>query len=162
MEPPTPDQRAVVQRQQAQVERLATWLDSKFRIPGTNIRFGADAVAGILPGVGDTAGLVASAVVIAQAITLGARGWTLIRMVAVAALDALVGTVPVAGTVFDVAFKANNRNVDLLRQHVADPTVASARSRRSVAVTAAAVALVLAGVVVGVIAAVLGLWAWLT
>lgn len=154
-------QRAAVERQKAQVERLAQWLDSKFRIPGTNVRFGADAVAGIIPGVGDTAALIASAIVIAQAVRVGARGWTLARMVALAAVDGIVGTVPIAGTVFDVVFKANNRNVALMRQHVDDPTAATTRSRRSLAVTALVVTAVLVLIVVGVIALIVGLWIWL-
>ena len=146
----------------AKVERLSTWLDTKFRIPGTNIRFGADAVAGVIPGVGDTAGMVASAVVIAQAVAVGARGWTLTRMVVTASIDALVGTVPVAGTVFDVVFKANTRNVALLDRHIAAPTATRAASRRSVAATAAVIAATMFLTVVGTIAVLVVLFQTIT
>lgn len=146
------------QRSLAEIERLSTWLDSKFRIPGTNIRFGADALAGIIPGLGDTAGLAASAYVIARAARLGARRWTLARMVGLAVIDALFGLLPVAGTVFDVAFKANQRNVALLRRHVDDPDATAVSARRSVIGVAVAIAVVMFLVVVGVVA--LLYWAW--
>lgn len=115
-----------------EVRRLADLLDTRFRIPGTRQTFGLDAILGIIPGAGDLAGLVASAVVVTQAVRLGARGWMLASMLLNMALDATVGTVPVAGTVFDVVYKANTRTVRLLEQHLEDPATARARARRSV------------------------------
>lgn len=134
------------------VARLSRLLDSQFRIPGTRIRFGVDAVLGLLPGVGDAAGLVASGAVLVQAIDLGARGATLVRMVLNVALDAIVGTVPVLGTVFDVVYKANNRNVRLLERHVDDPAGTSRSSKRSLVVAVLATLAVLVVVVVATIA----------
>ena len=129
-----------------QIDDLARLLDSQFRIPGTNRRFGIDGVLGLVPGVGDTAGLLLSASVIVKAIGLGARGATVARMVMNVVVDAVVGSVPVLGWVFDFAFKANNRNVALLERHASDPSATQEESRRVVrrTILAAVVALVVA------------------
>lgn len=134
---------------EASTRRLARLLDSQFGIPGTKLRFGVDAIVGLVPGVGDAAGLALSSYVILQAVGLGARGATIARMVANVALDAVFGTVPVLGTVFDLWFKANNRNVALLERHGIDPEGTAQWSRRSlrgtiVAVVVGAVVLALA------------------
>lgn len=139
------------------IARLSRLLDSQFRIPGTHVRFGVDAVLGLLPGVGDAAGMIASGAVLVQAIDLGARGATLARMVLNVALDAIVGTVPVLGTVFDVVFKANNRNVRLLERHVADPAATSQASKRALIVTVMATLAMLLVLVVAVLASVVAL-----
>lgn len=112
--------------------RVADLLDSRFRIPGTRQTFGVDAILGLVPGVGDIAGLVASAAVVSRAVALGARGWTLVGMLLNITLDALVGSIPVAGTIFDVVYKANARNVRLLEHHVVDPETTRTSARQSV------------------------------
>lgn len=140
--PPTTSAELVDDPRYAQVRRLADLLDSRFRIPGTRQTFGVDAVLGIVPGLGDAAGLAAAAVVISQAVRLGARGWTLVSMLVNAALDATVGSLPVAGTVFDVVYKANARNVRLLEEHVADAPAARDHARRSVGRSLTALVLV--------------------
>lgn len=98
---------------------LALLLDSRWRIPGTNIRFGVDAVAGLLPGVGDAAAATISAYVIWKAHRLGASRQLLMLMAGNVALDTVIGSVPVLGSVFDLFYKANNINVRLLRRHLA-------------------------------------------
>lgn len=130
---------------EAQTERLARLLDSQFRVPLTRMRFGVDGVLGLVPGVGDAAGLALSAMIIVQAVRLGARGSTVGRMVLNVAIDAVIGAIPGLGSVFDFAFKANNRNVSLLQRHEADPEGTAAESRAAVRRTLAAV---VAGVVV--------------
>lgn len=150
-----------LERDRRKLERLSTLLDSQFRIPGTGIRFGVDALIGIVPGIGDAAGLVAATGVIVQAADLGARGFTLARMVANAAVDGVVGSVPVLGTVFDVAFKANQRNVALLQRHVEDPESTARASKRTLVVATAAVITVLVVLVVAMLAAVAALLAWI-
>ncbi|MBH0237494.1 DUF4112 domain-containing protein [Methylobrevis albus] len=105
-------------RQLAEIDRLATWLDSRWRIPGTSWRFGLDAVAGLVPGLGDAAGGLVSAFLILRARQLGLPTHVLVRMIGNVAIDTLVGSVPLLGSVFDVAFKANRRNVRLLRNHL--------------------------------------------
>ncbi len=99
------------------LETLAGWLDSAFRIPGTQIRFGFDSILGLFPGVGDTAMALPSLYVLTTAHHLGAPWHVLARMVGNIAIDTVVGTVPVLGDILDVSFKANKRNVALLRDH---------------------------------------------
>ncbi len=134
---------APIRADEAQTERLARLLDSQFRVPGTRMRFGVDGVLGLLPGVGDAAGLALSSMVIVQAVRLGARGSTVVRMVLNVGLDTVVGAVPVLGSMFDFAFKANNRNIALLRRHELDPHATEAESRAAVRRTLIGVAVAL-------------------
>lgn len=99
-----------------ELERLAWWLDDSFRIPGTNRRVGLDGLIGLIPGVGDTATTAIAAYIVYRAWRMGAPGHVLARMGGNVAIDFLVGSVPVLGDVFDLAFKANRRNLELLRR----------------------------------------------
>lgn len=103
----------------ARLDRLAELLDSRFRVPGTGWRFGLDSVIGLIPGVGDVAALGPSAYLVWQARRLGASRGTIGRMMLNTGLDFVVGGVPVAGDVFDAVFKANLRNIDLLKRDLA-------------------------------------------
>lgn len=105
----------------AGLDELARNLDSRWRIPGTGIRFGLDAVAGLIPGVGDVAGALVSAHIILHGWRAGAPGHVIARMVGNVALDTVIGSIPVLGSVFDVYYKANLRNVRLLRRHFGEP-----------------------------------------
>lgn len=99
------------------VARVSRLLDSKFRIPGTSIRFGLDPVFGLLPVAGDLATMLISLSLIYTMFRNGASGKLVAKMILNALLDLTIGSIPVIGTVFDVYFKANNRNVQLLRQY---------------------------------------------
>lgn len=101
----------------ARAETAARWLDTAFRIPGTSIRFGLDPILGLVPGLGDGLSLAVSAWVILMAHGAGAPWSLLARMAGNVAIDSLVGSIPVLGDLFDVGFKANRRNADLLRAH---------------------------------------------
>jgi hypothetical protein len=105
----------------ADLDRLANLLDSRWRIPGTNWRFGVDALAGLVPVAGDVSTAVVSAYMIKRAHDLGAPGHVLARMVGNVALDTVVGSIPLLGSVFDFAFKANRRNMKLLHGHFDRP-----------------------------------------
>lgn len=137
---------------EAQTERLARLLDSQFRVPGTSLRFGVEPLLGLVPGLGDAAGLALSSAVIVQAVRLGARGATVARMVLNVAIDAVFGSIPLLGSVFDFAFKANNRNVALLQRHERDPAATAAESRRAVRRTLIGVAVGLVLTLVAVVA----------
>ena len=135
------------------LRRLARVWDAAIRIPGTPFAIGLDPLLGLVPGAGDALGAGVALWIVLQAARLGAPATTLLRMLANVAIDALIGAVPVAGDVFDFAWKANLRNVDLLERHVADPT--GARRASTVWLTAIGVTLglVLAGVVaLGIVA----------
>ncbi|MCI0356766.1 MAG: DUF4112 domain-containing protein, partial [Acidobacteria bacterium] len=102
-----------------QLDELATWLDEVFRVPGTSVRFGLDAVAGLVPGVGDLLTGMASVLILHAAWQRGLPRVALLRMLVNVALDTVVGSIPVAGDLFDVAWKANRRNVELLQKYSA-------------------------------------------
>lgn len=102
----------------ARLEILARLLDSRWRVPGTGIRFGADALMSLLPGVGPVVSTAVSAYIIWEARRLGVSGGTLLRMIGNVGLDSLISSVPLAGSVGDVFFRANLRNMALLRRHI--------------------------------------------
>jgi Domain of unknown function (DUF4112) len=95
----------------------ADLLDSKFRIPGTKIRFGLDPILSIFPGLGELATPVFTALVLAQALRQRVPAAVIVRMIVNALIDAAVGAVPIAGTVADVFWRANNANLTLLERH---------------------------------------------
>ncbi len=97
------------------LERLTWWLDQRFRIPGTNRRIGLDGLVGLVPGIGDTATTAIALYVVYRAWQMGAPGPVLGRMAANVGIDYVVGSIPVLGDLFDFAFKANSRNMALLR-----------------------------------------------
>jgi hypothetical protein len=101
------------------VEMVVRLLDSQFLIPGTNVRFGFDSLVGLVPVVGDVLGLALSAYVYKRLSELGLSRVTRGRMILNILIDAGVGTVPVAGDVFDVAFRANKRNLELAKKALA-------------------------------------------
>lgn len=92
-------------------------MDAQFRIPGTSIRFGVDSLIGLVPGVGDLVSFLISGYMLSVASKKGASGFVQARMVANIVIDAVVGAVPILGDIFDVVFKANQRNMRLLEQH---------------------------------------------
>lgn len=104
-----------------QLRQLANFLDTAVRIPGTNIRFGLDALVGLIPGVGDMTMGVASVFVILSAARMGVPASVLARMVANVAIDSAVGVIPILGDIFDVGWKANSRNVALAEQYMTAP-----------------------------------------
>jgi hypothetical protein len=110
--------RASRQQRLARIDRLATLLDSAFVVPGTNIRFGLDAIVGLAPGIGDLLSSLVSLYIVHEARQLGAPSHLLVRMVANIALDGIVGSAPVAGDLFDVMWRANRRNMTLLYDHL--------------------------------------------
>ena len=97
--------------------RLAKLMDSQFTIPGTNIKFGLDALIGLVPGVGDFATFLISGMMLSVLAKNWASGFVLSRMTFNIVLDALLGSIPILGDLFDVGFKANERNLKLMREH---------------------------------------------
>lgn len=99
------------------LDRTADWLDNRFRIPGTKVRFGLDAVVGVVPYAGDVAGFVVSGFLVVVMARSGASGMVGLKMAGNILLDAAVGIFPILGDWFDLRYKANTRNVRLLQQH---------------------------------------------
>lgn len=100
------------------VEALETLLERAFTVPGTNYKIGLDAVVGIVPVVGDWITGAMSAYLIWEARNLGMSKWQLARMSANAAFDTAIGMIPLAGDLFDIAFKSNTRNLRLIKRHL--------------------------------------------
>ncbi|MFH5831701.1 DUF4112 domain-containing protein [Halalkalibaculum sp. DA3122] len=109
--------------------RLAELLDRKFKFPGTDIRFGIDAVIGLLPGLGDWIGGVLSLYFPIHAALIGGRVSILARMFLNILVDMLIGTVPIIGELFDVAWKANIRNARLLDELEKNPSELATESK---------------------------------
>jgi len=104
------------------MERLERLLDQAFRVPGLGVRIGLDGLIGLVPGVGDTATAALAGLIVLAAWRRGARRRTLLRMGLNVGIDWLVGVVPLAGDLFDFAYKANMRNLRLLREDIAEQT----------------------------------------
>ena len=98
-------------------ERIARLLDSKFEIPGTGIRFGLDPLLSLIPVLGDLITLLISSMLIYTMHNHGASRKVVIKMMLNAGVDTLVGAIPLVGTVFDVFYRSNQRNVRLLKEH---------------------------------------------
>jgi len=126
--------------------RLSYYLDQFFRIPGTEIRFGIEPIIGfLLPGAGDALAAVMSAYIVIASMRYGLPKVVIGRMVFNVAADYLLGSLPLIGDLFDFAFKANQKNLDLLNRH------ASGQHRASFGDWAWLVALlaILGGLIVG-------------
>ncbi len=127
------------------LRRLAWLLDSSIPIPGTRFTVGLDALIGLFPFVGDLVGVLLSAYIVGEAARLGAPKSVLWRMSLNAGIEGLVGIVPLAGDVFDAAFKANQRNVRLLEAWLDQPRRTVRNSRLlGAAIVAGALLVVLA------------------
>ena len=113
----------------AHLHRFASWLDDGVRLPGTRVRIGLDPVIGLVPGLGDVAGAMLSAVILVEAIRRGVSRFTLGRIVWNIAVDALLGAVPLIGDAFDFVWKANIKNIALVERHVAVPATARRADR---------------------------------
>src|SRR3954462_3690403 len=98
------------------LDHLATLLDELFRIPGTQLRFGLDAIVGLVPAIGDMVTAIASFVIVFAAWQRRLPRVTIARMVANVAVDTVVGSIPFLGDLFDVAWKANRMNMRLLQR----------------------------------------------
>jgi len=103
------------------LQRLEFLLDEAFRIPGTGIRFGIDGIIGVVPGVGDVLAGLLSLVIPLAGWVRGVPYVTLLRMAVNVGIGVLVGSIPVLGDIFDIAWKANRRNYRLLRLHLVEP-----------------------------------------
>ena len=100
------------------LENIAQLMDNRFAIPGTSIRFGLDSIFGLVPGIGDTGTLLVTLYLTALARKHRLPKKVIAQMYRNAAIDWAIGLVPLAGDIFDIGFKANLRNVALLKEHI--------------------------------------------
>ncbi len=100
------------------LRRLSKVMDNAIAIPGTKIRFGLDPILGLLPGGGDTITGGLSAYIVVEAARMGLPPEVLYKMVGNILLDSFAGTIPVLGDLFDVGWKSNVKNIELLEKHL--------------------------------------------
>lgn len=98
---------------------LARLMDSRFRVPGTSLRFGLDPLLGLIPGLGDGASALVSVLLLLKSARYGLPRVVMIRMAVNVLLNAAIGAIPVAGDLFSFWFKANQINYQLLQKHAA-------------------------------------------
>jgi hypothetical protein len=147
---------ATIERQAKTVQRLrniSRLLDNAIPIPGTPYRIGLDPLLGLLPAGGDLAGALLSAYIVFSAAQLGLPRESLVRMVSNILLETVVGTIPIVGDLFDVAWKANIKNMELLESHLDTPQPAKKADKTFIV-------LLLVGLLVFVVAAI-AFSAWL-
>ena len=102
----------------SKLRRVSRLLDNAITIPGTKISFGLDPILGLLPGGGDTITGGIAAYIVVEAARMGVPREILYKMVTNIAIDSFAGTVPVVGDLFDVGWKANVKNIELLEKHL--------------------------------------------
>jgi len=117
---PLPEKKLPTERRTVEIEasldQLSRWMDGLFRIPGVGWRFGLDALIGLIPGLGDTATSLVSFYVLAAGVRYRVSKITLLRMGVNIAIDYALGSIPVVGDAFDMFWKSNQMNVELLRK----------------------------------------------
>ena len=154
---PVPELDATTRVRLERLRRYAWVLDESIRVPFTQTRVGLESLIGLIPVVGDAAGLVLGLGVVLGGARVGVSTSTLLRMLLNLGVEAVLGVVPVVGDVFDFVFKANRRNVALIEQSLEQPEAARRSSRLVVGgVLAAGV-----GAVVGLVWATVALLGWL-
>jgi hypothetical protein len=124
------------------LRRLQRLLDEAFRVPGTDVRFGWDALAGLVPGLGDVAAALLAGALVVRAHRLRVPRVVQLRMLLNIGVDVLVGLVPIAGDVADVFWKSNTRNMALLDRHAGPARPSTAGDWAFVAAVLAAIAAV--------------------
>jgi hypothetical protein len=101
------------------LDELARYLDGLFRVPGTDWRFGLDALIGLVPNIGDTLTVIPSFYILLAGVRYGVPKVTLLRMAFNIGIDYVVGSIPLLGDAFDFVWKANQKNMDLIRTRAA-------------------------------------------
>jgi len=99
------------------LDRAADVLDNKFRFPGTNFRFGIDAIIGLIPYIGDVFTILIGTGLVTIMYRKGASGKLIFKMLFNLATDAIIGVIPVLGDIFDFRFRSHRRNIELMHEH---------------------------------------------
>jgi len=108
------------------VARMAYWLDGLVLVPGTKLRFGLDSLIGLIPGVGDVAGMLMGGAILTEGLRAGVPNSLVARMLSNTVIDGLVGAVPLFGDLFDFAYRSNAKNARLLLEHLDQHTQTAA------------------------------------
>jgi hypothetical protein len=145
----------------AQLRRWAVLLDSAFKVPGLPVRFGLDAIVGLVPGVGEVTTPAFTLLLLSNGLRAGVPLRVLGRMVVNTGVDALIGLVPILGDITDIGWKANLRNLALLEHHALSGAISTPRDNSWVAV--AGVLLLVFVMLVAIVPILLAIWvlAWI-
>lgn len=100
------------------IEAMEQLLENSFTIPGINYRIGVDAIAGLIPVIGDFIAAAMGMYIVWEAKNLGLPKWKLWRMTGNVAFDTAIGAVPVVGDAFDLVFRSNTRNLKIVKRHL--------------------------------------------
>lgn len=160
LERKAPSQRRTVEIE-ASLDQLSRWMDGVFRIPGVGWRFGLDALIGLIPGIGDTATSLVSFYVLVAGVRYRVPKITLLRMGVNIAVDYALGSIPLVGDAFDMFWKSNQMNVELLRKRATVSAEEAREGRLSDWLFVGLIILVLIILLLGSIAVSLYLLAWL-
>ncbi len=123
--PENKDTPTSIQEDIQRLKEFANWMDNRFTIPGTSIRFGLDSLIGLIPGIGDTVTLTSTAYLIGKANKHKLPWHVKLTMIWNAFIDWLIGLIPFIGDIFDIGWKANQRNVALIEKHIEKDTQSS-------------------------------------
>lgn len=115
-----------------QLERWAWLLDNSIPIPGTSIKMGLDSLIGLIPGIGDITGGALSSYILLQAVNSGVASIVIARMAVNIMFDTVIGMIPIVGDIFDITFKANLRNIELMSNYYNSPREAVKRNTLSI------------------------------
>ena len=99
------------------LEQFTRLLDSKYRLPGTKFKFGLDPIIGLIPIIGDSVTMIISGGLVIIMARNGVSGKVIVKMVGNVVLDAVIGSIPIVGSLFDFVYKANAKNMKLLKEH---------------------------------------------
>ena len=102
------------------VERIAYLMDDSLKIPGTNFRFGLDPLLNLIPVLGDISGFAVSGMLVLTMAKKGVSNKVIVLMVLNIVLDFVIGAIPIIGNIFDFTYKANSRNIKLLKEHYSE------------------------------------------
>lgn len=129
------------------LDKLAWLLDSSIRIPGTSRTIGLDGLIGLIPGVGDLVTGIISGYIVLESLRSGVSWWVVGRMLLNVLLESVVGAVPILGDIFDFIFKANERNVNLVREYSQNTTATKRRSGAQLAFAIAALVFIVIAII---------------
>ncbi len=113
------EEREILEEKLVRLRQLSKNLDESFTIPGTNIKFGMDAILGLVPGGGDLVSGIFSLYMLRAAMKMKLPKRAILSILANIILDTTIGIIPVAGDIFDVFWKSNKRNMNIIEKYIA-------------------------------------------
>ena len=114
------EEKEILEERLTRLRQLSENLDESFTIPGTNIKFGIDALIGLVPGGGDLIGSLFSLYILRTAIKMKLPKGAILSIIFNIILDTTIGIVPVVGDIFDIFWKSNKRNMKIIEKYLVE------------------------------------------